>query len=72
MIKKILATAAALGLVSTPAMAQVDRFPSPVQESEGLQGENGILFAVLAAAAVIAGIIIIASDDDEEDLPTSP
>lgn len=72
MIKHILATTAAIGLMSTPVFAQADRLPAPVEDSEGLEGENGILIAIIAAAAVIAGIIIIASDEDEDDLPTSP
>ncbi|WP_379546196.1 hypothetical protein ACFCW2_10355 [Qipengyuania sp. DSG2-2] len=41
---------------------------APVAGESELEGENGILIALLAAAAVIAGIIIIADDDD----PTSP
>lgn len=68
-IKKILATTAALGLVASPIAAQAAtaaRDASPVNKSERLEGENGILIAVLAAAAVIAGIIIIADDDDPE------
>lgn len=72
MIKHIIATTAALGLISTPVLAQAERAPAPVEDSEALEGENGILIALLAAAAVIAGLIIIASDDDEEVLPTSP
>ena len=40
---------------------------------EVLEGENGILIALLAAAAVIAGIIIIADDNDSTDPgPASP
>jgi len=72
MFKHILATTAAIGLIATPAFGQAERLPAPVQENEGLEGENGILIALLAAAAVIAGIIIIASEDEEDDLPTSP
>ena len=48
----------------------LDRSSAPA-EGESLEGENGILIAILAAAAIIAGIIIIA-DDDDDDEPTSP
>lgn len=70
---KIIAAIAATGLLSTPVMAQMvqaERTPSKTQDTEKLEGENGILLAILAAAAVIAGIIILA--DGEENLPTSP
>lgn len=75
--KKIAAAVAAASLVSAPVMAQASNSAvAPVErigaatssDSENLEGENGILIALLAAAAVIAGIIIIADDDD----PTSP
>lgn len=73
---KMAAGVAALSLVTAPVAAQsvdsrapaVDRVGANSTDSEQLEGENGILIAVLAAAAVIAGIIIIADDDD----PTSP
>lgn len=71
-IKKMLtAGAAASMLVASPviAQAQADRASAPVDGFEQLEGENGILIALLAAAAVIAGIIIIADGDNE---PTSP
>lgn len=71
MMKKVVAATAAMSLVSTPVMAQAslaDREPALLEEFEQLEGENGILIAILAAAAIIAGIIIIADDDD----PTSP
>lgn len=66
----------ALGLAAmTTALAPVgasalsaDRAAAPVDATSELEGENGILIAVLAAAAIIAGIIIIADDDD----PSSP
>ncbi len=63
---------AALSLVAGPVVAQasLDRSSAPA-EGESLEGENGILIAILAAAAIIAGIIIIA-DDDDDDEPTSP
>ena len=73
---KLAAGMAALTLVAAPVAAQasdrvapaVDRVAATSSSSEKLEGENGILIAVLAAAAVIAGIIIIADDDN----PTSP
>ena len=67
---------AAATLVAAPVAAQavnsvapaVERVGTASSSSEKLEGENGILIAILAAAAVIAGIIIIADDND----PTSP
>lgn len=78
MIAKIATTAAAaLALSATPVLAQeasIDRLPAPVDaQGEQLEGESGILIALLAAAAIIAGIIIAADGGtDEADLPTSP
>tara|TARA_R110000824_G_scaffold95771_4_gene230050 strand:+ start:449 stop:682 length:234 start_codon:yes stop_codon:yes gene_type:complete len=73
---KLAAGFAAVSLAAAPVAAQAANSAAPAVEriaatstaSENLEGENGILIAVLAAAAVIAGIIIIADDDD----PTSP
>ena len=73
---KLAAGFAALSLVAAPVAAQsansvapaVERVGAKSSTSDKLEGENGILIALLAAAAVIAGIIIIADDDD----PTSP
>ncbi|CAO1653309.1 hypothetical protein [Parasphingorhabdus sp. NYA22] len=73
---KLAASLAALTLVASPVVGQSSNSVSPaVQRTsansaplEKLEGENGILIALLAAAAVIAGIIIIADDND----PTSP
>tara|TARA_R110000824_G_scaffold11585_9_gene50770 strand:- start:5938 stop:6231 length:294 start_codon:yes stop_codon:yes gene_type:complete len=67
---------AAATLVAAPVAAQavnsvapaVERVGAASSSSEKLEGENGILIAILAAAAVITGIIIIADDND----PTSP
>lgn len=59
-------------LIATPVVAQAtaaDRTSAPVGQVSNLEGENGILIAVLAAAAVIAGIVIIADGDDD---PASP
>ncbi|MEQ8744382.1 hypothetical protein [Parasphingorhabdus sp.] len=73
---KLAAAVAAVSLVAAPVAAQaVNSSASAAQRvgaispfDEKLEGENGILIALLAAAAVIAGIIIIAGDND----PTSP
>lgn len=76
MLKPIITATAAIGLMATPALAQenaAERLAAPVESSEMLDGENGILIAVIAAAAVIAGIIILSDDDDEDvDDPVSP
>lgn len=72
-MKKIIAAIAATGLLATPVLAQsvnVERAPARSSDSNELEGESGILIALLAAAAIIAGIIILA--DNEDDLPTSP
>ncbi len=73
---KMAAGLAAASLAVAPVAAQaadsvapaVERIGATSENSEKLEGENGILIALLAAAAVIAGIIIIADDDE----PTSP
>lgn len=62
------AMTAAIAPVGATALA-TQRAAAPVESANQLEGENGILIAVLAAAAIIAGIIIIADDDEE---PTSP
>ena len=71
-LRTLSGAAAAVALASAPIALNAetyDRAPAPVDGASELEGENGILIAILAAAAVIAGIIIIADDDDE---PTSP
>ncbi|ATW04571.1 hypothetical protein C8024_19130 [Sphingopyxis sp. BSNA05] len=75
---KLAASLAAFTLVASPVVAQstnsvasavaVQRTDAKSVTLEKLEGENGILIALLAAAAVIAGIIIIADDNE----PTSP
>ena len=61
---KLAAGFAAVSLIAAPVAAQaapaVERIAATSSSSEQLEGENGILIALLAAAAVIAGIIIIA------------
>ncbi|MDE1466994.1 hypothetical protein [Aurantiacibacter sp. D1-12] len=77
MMKKLLTTVAVAGaMVTTPALAQdaaFDRLPAPVEQGEELEGEAGLIIALLAAAAVIAGIIIATGTDNaDEQLPASP
>lgn len=69
-MKKILAPVLASAMLFGTTVAHAEtrpeasRFSQPVTESASdLEGENGILLAILAAAAIIAGIIIIADDD---------
>ncbi|MFL0357356.1 hypothetical protein ACI5KX_12860 [Erythrobacter sp. GH1-10] len=63
---------AAVSLAASPAIAEAayDRANAPVEGESELEGESGILIAILASAAIIAGIIIVA--DGGEDAPTSP
>ncbi|MDG2002020.1 MAG: hypothetical protein P8J20_01685 [Novosphingobium sp.] len=84
-MKRLVAIAAALAMVAPsvatarPAVDALSLNNAAVQpvraaaKQDGkkmkLEGENGILIALLAAAAVIAGIIIIADGSNE---PTSP
>lgn len=72
-LKTAALSAAAISLVAAPVVAQasLDRSIAPA-EGESLEGQTGIIIAVLAAAAVIAGIILIADDDDDQDEPVSP
>lgn len=76
-MKKIITSAVAASIllgsaVSATAAPVLPRDAATVTDAEGLEGESGILYALLAAAAVIAGIIIIESGEDDDDLPTSP
>ncbi|WP_066480638.1 MULTISPECIES: hypothetical protein [unclassified Sphingomonas] len=75
MLKKAMATAVAMSLVSVPAIASAAdasklslapsvRAGKVVAEKEKAEGSSGIIIGVVAAAAVIAGIIIIADDDE--------
>jgi hypothetical protein len=67
-MKTLFAAAAASSLAIAPVALNAesfDRTVAPVAGESELEGENGILIAILAAAAVIAGIIIIADDDDD-------
>ncbi len=68
-LKSLGLAVAALGLATAPVAAQAvasDR-SAPIASASELEGQNGVLIAVLAAAAVIAGIVIIADDDDDDD-----
>ncbi|MDE1466849.1 hypothetical protein [Aurantiacibacter sp. D1-12] len=75
-MKKIITSAVAasimLGSTASAAAPAFDREAAPTIAAEGLDGENGILIALLAAAAIIAGIILIEEGEDEDPLPTSP
>ena len=64
----------ALGLVTTPVLAQAADAPAaresaPVESAEQLGGSSGIIVAILALAAIVGGIVIATDDEDE---PTSP
>ena len=47
------------------------KLPRP-SRLKGLDGENGILIALLAAAAIIAGIILIEEGEDEDSAADQP
>ena len=68
-LKTLFAATAATSLAVAPVALNAesfDRNAAPVSGASELEGENGIIIAILAAAAVIAGIIIIADDDDDD------
>lgn len=71
--RNIALATAAVSLAASPAIAEAafDRSTAPVEGESQLEGEGGILIAVLAAAAIIGGIIIIAGSNGTET-PTSP
>lgn len=66
-MKKALLTTALIAALGTSATAQgiapVATTPTTDVTVGTLEGENGILIAILAAAAVIAGIIIAGDND---------
>lgn len=68
----VLATAAALSLVSTPVLAasaktgNVSRVENTVSKKN--EAGSGLFIGLLAAAAVVAGIVILSDDDS----PSSP
>jgi len=83
MMHKILAGAAALSMMATPAVAQTvsanpaaklslaKSVPGPARTST-VAGKNkalagGGLIAIVAAAAVVLGIVVIADGDDDSD-----
>lgn len=76
--KKLAMALGASALVIAPTIAQAADSVTPARigaataDSEGFNGDSGMLVALLAAAAIIAGIILVASGDDDEDIPTSP
>lgn len=76
-VSKIIASAVALAVASTPVVASAanpasklsvsgaaQRAGAPVKGEKALGG--GVIVAVLAAAAVIAGIIIVADDNNND------
>lgn len=67
-IRTLTAAAAAVSLAATPAIAEAnfDQAIAPVEGESELEGNSGIIIAVLAAAAVIGGIIIAADGDDDD------
>ena len=71
-IRNLALAAAAVSLAASPAIAEAafERSIAPVEGEGELEGENGILIAILAAAAIIAGIIVAAGSGT--DAPTSP
>ena len=69
-MKKALLTTALIAALGTSATAQgiapVTAAPQTDVTVGTLEGENGILIALLAAAAVIAGIIVVGDDDSTD------
>ena len=68
MMKKILAGAAAAGLLVTPLAAQADvtRASAPVADANGMTGEaSGWPIIVFALVAIGVGIFAATGDDDE-------
>ena len=61
---------AAISLAASPAVAEAtsDRAVAPVEGQSELEGESGLIIALLAAAAIIAGIIIAADSGDDDPI----
>lgn len=79
-MKMILSVLAATALISTPLMASAADAQSTGKvvervdmqrdsKASNIEGESGILLALIAAAAVIAGIIAIGSGGSENPAP---
>ena len=68
-IRTIAMAAAALSLVSAPAIAQADfaRSLAPV-EGESKLGATGAVIAILAAAAVTAGVVAAADGGNDDSV----
>lgn len=62
--RTLAATAAALTLAASPAVAQAERTSAPATKEAEMGGSGGIVLAILAIAAIIAGIIIAADSND--------
>ena len=67
-MKNMVAGLAAAAMISTPALAQVERAGAPAQDSEEAFG-GGVMIPILIFAAAIATILVVAADDD---IPVSP
>jgi len=60
MLKKILATAAALSLATNPVLAQSTSAPAPTEESvEGSEMRGGRMLPLIAAVAIILAILAL-------------
>ena len=61
---------AAISLAASPAVAEAttDRAAAPVEGQSELEGQSGLIIALLAAAAIIAGIIVAADGGDDEPI----
>lgn len=67
-IRTLAATAAALSLMASPAVAQAERTTAPASETSELANGSGLVLAILAIAAIIAGIIIVADGGNDDPL----
>lgn len=69
MTTKWIAALAAASLATTPATAQVNRAPTPVDEAESIAGGIAPVW-IAALLMVVAAVVILTGDDD--DAPVSP
>lgn len=72
-LRNLTAALGAMGLVTTPMLAQAADAPAaregaPVESAEEMGG-SGIVLAILALAAIVGGIVIAVDDEDD---PVSP
>lgn len=66
-LRNLVAAAAALTLVASPAVAQADRASAPISDESEIGGSN-IVLAILAVAAVIAGLILLLDNNDDDSV----